>query len=780
MAASEPSEAVSHPSAPTPTPWELPPVDADVEGFKNSMEKVLHAFKCSVIETWGGPSQYLQAKLPNATAKQDFVDWLWAAFPLSETCVYSLEDPLHAVSPNNLGEMAPLRVHVASLGFGSRCSFKPDPSGHASLLLLEHILQDGFLTGGQPLLVRHIADKEPLFAPWAKLSSGMPLTPFSLGYVKGALRATTLLAFLHLVWEDESLLGLFPQIRSTVTAIFCHHVVHASVQDEVFQNFKLSLMGSIRKPPNLLTWILTLASLKQHGYEDSAAVIQRFNSTVGKSSQLLAAKATAVGNLMTHFPESLLCLMQAHVSKYGWEGCALSDDGLSTKKILPIHVHKAPTKGWKKYASMSVQATELVFRKLFHDFDSNPQGRRKADRASPEQSAESAALLVNLAKALQDQFPVKTEDIEKQIFDKWVEGHMGLELELHELASEKKETLACTDVKFFRGVVDTVRAKMPLSDGHGETVQLTALEKDKYDLTVKQINFDRQAFRIYKAKLENFETHIHLAKVDWKNNRREETTAHVRSWLSNKSCIFQYNASDSGALMTVLNWSAPSTQTDAAQEAQAISFCQLVSGSASNLGLLLCPVFHYKKNQMHVLEHTLVKCLASKGVDVDHQASLLFKERKDSRDTRPLQYPLRVVRPLAATAVDDEGEKVSKKNLPGSHWLAAPLLSKGRTEEADQVAATKLKQVEDLNETAVPATTDISGSIQGGRRFEQIGASAAQKLLESVLHVDMPAKVTGVCIVDLTVGVGDTFWAWLERQGGIRKEASVFFFFRWG
>ena len=89
-------------------------------------------------------------------------------------------------------------------------------------------------------------------------------------------------------------------------------------------------------------------------------------------------------------------------------------------------------------------------------------------------------------------------------------------------------------------------------------------------------------------------------------------------------------------------------------------------------------------------------------------------------------------------------------------------------------------KAEDLNETAVPATTDISGSIQGGRRFEQIGVSAAQKLLESVLHVDMPAKVTGVCIVDLTVGVGDTFWAWLERQGGIRKEASVFFFFRWG
>ena len=148
---------------------------------------------------------------------------------------------------------------------------------------------------------------------------------------------------------------------------------------------------------------------------------------------------------------------------------------------------------------------------------------------------------------------MKTEDIEKQIFDKWVEGHMGLELELHELASEKKETLARTDVKFFRGVVDAVRAKMPLSDGHGETVQLTALEKDKYDLTVKQINFDRQAFRIYKAKLENFETHIHLAKVDWQNNHREETTAHVRSWLSNKSCIFQYNASDSGALMTELH-----------------------------------------------------------------------------------------------------------------------------------------------------------------------------------------------------------------------------------
>ena len=71
--------------------------------------------------------------------------------------------------------------------------------------------------------------------------------------------------------------------------------------------------------------------------------------------------------------------------------------------------------------------------------------------------------------------------------------------------------------------------------------------------------------------------------------------------------------------------------------------------------------------------------------------------------------------------------------------------------------ATKLKVVEDL------FSTDLDGSVRGGCRFEQIGPSASCKLLESLLENDLPGKISGLLVLDLSLGVGDLFWAWLER-----------------
>lgn len=53
-----------------------------------------------------------------------------------------------------------------------------------------------------------------LDAPWKDEANGMPTQPFSLGYVKGMLRASTALVSLHLFWEDGNgealLMEMFP------------------------------------------------------------------------------------------------------------------------------------------------------------------------------------------------------------------------------------------------------------------------------------------------------------------------------------------------------------------------------------------------------------------------------------------------------------------------------------------------------------------------------------------------------------------------------------------
>ena len=69
--------------------------------------------------------------------------------------------------------------------------------------------------------------------------------------------------------------------------------------------------------------------------------------------------------------------------------------------------------------------------------------------------------------------------------------------------------------------------------------------------------------------------------------------------------------------------------------------------------------------------------------------------------------------------------------------------------------------MKDLSDTALPLTTDDYASVRGGKRFEQIGASAALKLLESLVDKDLPNGTHAVVLVDLALGVGDMFWAWL-------------------
>ena len=156
------------------------------------------------------------------------------------------------------------------------------------------------------------------------------------------------------------------------------------------------------------------------------------------------------------------------------------------------------------------------------------------------------------------------------------------------------------------------------------------------------------------------------------------------------------------ATLAFLNWSAPASHSQSSQEAEATCFCHLVAEQPQNLGILLSPVFHYKVHQKHALEHFLLKALSSKGVDVDTPAALMFRDRKDSRDQRPLLYPLRIVRPFveAAAVLGDDMEENTRKvkaHPAVRFWENSRLLRTGRTEESEQLPNQALKFIEDNN-----------------------------------------------------------------------------------
>lgn len=545
-------------SAGTPVPWEVALADPSDAKFKDQVELAVQAYQEHVLEKHGGPMQYLIAHLQSSDAqpRESFLAWLWATFPLEGDKHYQLEHPFPAVTMEKRGETLPCKAHIAMLGFNEECSLKPPPSAHASLQLVHHVLNEGFQTSGKPLLVKHVDQGSLVMtSPWASEAMGMPVAPFSLGYVKGMLRASTALALLHMFWhhgQADALLQTFRALKESCSTVYVFHIQLPSVESEVFQNFLLSIRDSISKPPNFITWLHTLRQLKQKGYEDSAAVISRFNALVPKSAWLVGAKANALGNVMALFPSSLIQDLETHVSKWGWEGSALSDDCLSTKKVLPTHRHKAPHKSWKQLCSMSETATALTFKRIIRDHEKPGACCKKVDKQKVDSLAETAALLVNLSTQMMEQFPVKMQDVETHIFEAWLDGSHGWDLELHEVQTEKREKLAVTDVKMFRDVIDMLKCQRPVAPGASAEILLIRLDEDKWTLILKQLEYDFQAFRVYLSKMQSFEVAVHHAKLEWNKRRREEAAQWSTQWMSQKCHIFAYDPQSTGQLNRLL------------------------------------------------------------------------------------------------------------------------------------------------------------------------------------------------------------------------------------
>ena len=215
-------------------------------------------------------------------------------------------------------------------------------------------------------------------------------------------------------------------------------------------------------------------------------------------------------------------------------------------------------------------------------------------------------------------------------------------------------------------------------------------------------------------------------------------------------------------MLSVLNWSAPCVSPHGAQEAQRNMITALAHESPENLGIVLCPVFHYKKSQLFMLEQTMVRSLAGQQVDVDTMFALMFKERLDMRDNRPLLYPGRLVR--------SQGQKDSD-----SIWRNTPIMQKNKTEEAQQCVARDMRIPEDLAADACPATTeDQQATVHGSKKVEQIGCDAALKLLDAALEGLSLPQSTALLVCDWHCGVGDVMRAFFERRKAMKNPTFYF------
>ena len=88
----------------------------------------------------------------------------------------------------------------------------------------------------------------------------------------------------------------------------------------------------------------------------------------------------------------------------------------------------------------------------------------------------------------------------------------------------------------------------------------------------------------------------------------------------------------SEVVVPLANMISPCTIKDTTQEVILGASSALTHKGPDNLGLLLCPVFAYKRGGVWQAENHIVSRLVNKGLHLDRSFSVIFKGRADPRE----------------------------------------------------------------------------------------------------------------------------------------------------
>ena len=88
------------------------------------------------------------------------------------------------------------------------------------------------------------------------------------------------------------------------------------------------------------------------------------------------------------------------------------------------------------------------------------------------------------------------------------------------------------------------------------------------------------------------------------------------------------------ACIVLLNWAAPGAYRSKVQKWQKEILGTALTKLPGAIGVLLSPVYYHKKGNLWACEHAHMQMLSVEGVNTDRMAALLFKGRRDERDSR--------------------------------------------------------------------------------------------------------------------------------------------------
>lgn len=252
---------------------------------------------------------------------------------------------------------------------------------------------------------------------------------------------------------------------------------------------------------------------------------------------------------------------------------------------------------------------------------------------------------------------------------------------------------------------------------------------------------------------------LHTSRLhDWHRKRCSATSSVVQSDLANfwsnevipsdtskAYQIFATKSKNADAAFCFVNMIAPSLIRSQSWK----TIYELIGAivnmpDADNIGVTIGPSFTSQKGQVYRQESLVNDKLAAANLNIDRCWNLQIAAPDDGRDERPLLHMGRVCLPMG-------------KPLKSQMWRQCTVLAKNPSiGPAASLKTSDMQIVEDISDTALPASTDATTHMSPAEKVHQIGHEACLSVLRGFFNGLSTDSGRGtVVIVDLFPHTGD-------------------------
>ena len=370
-----------------------------------------------------------------------------------------------------------------------------------------------------------------------------------------------------------------------------------------------------------------------------------------------------------------------------------------------------------------------------------------------------------------------------EFYDKWAKGDEDINMHIQFLVTEKSDTFNIrNDCPPLKALMDKHESKNAASQafslpGEARSLTVASLAYDELQLVLRQADMDLKSLEVWQRNSKSVESTAYHALQNFVF-RKEENANHAVDLLMQRRVTFavwdsEENSRNINILMDarrvfgtrnhtkpelipfvcLMNHAAPCCYTADLQSCQMNTMSWCICENTQSLGLVISPNFSYNMNKKYLLEQSMLTRLSKHNFAFDNQLAILFKDKSDKRDTRPMTYHGRVIFPAAL------GSNVK------SVWATSTLVEAGRTDVVSQLSPKDMLTVEDIADNALPVTllgTEHDRYPRGGMKAMQLGVPAWDSVMSTLMSGTKLAEVPAIMFVNLTSGVGDEVHSFLK------------------